>query len=721
MPRSKSAEKGSRGCRARRAWHERIMASLSLKHIYKVYDGTTKAVNDFNMEIQDKEFIVFVGPSGCGKSTTLRMIAGLEDISAGELRIDGVIVNDMEPKDRNIAMVFQNYALYPHMTVYENLAFSLKTAHMPKEQIHEKVTEAARILGITEYLGRKPKALSGGQRQRVALGRAIVRHPKVFLLDEPLSNLDAKLRAAMRAEITRLYERLGTTFIYVTHDQVEAMTMGSRIVVMRGGYVQQIDTPKNLYNHPANLFVAGFIGTPRMNFWDATMEKEGGTVRIRLKNGAELTVAYTAIDRIQTRYMDGTHPVIIGVRPDDVRLWDDSLDPAVWARLTVTVSVVEAPGGETLIYGVLGAKSVNDHPIGDMVEATERTESGRSAKSSATEVADDTVIAKADADCTVARGDTVEVAVNLGRLHVFDRNSEQNICPRVPQENICRCTVEGNTLSFAGQRFSLPPALTDRTADEAELTLPCTAILPGTGSGHARVEEIEDCTDSTVQGRSDNAGVGNTPTGTTAPSARTLYRLTVGDTTLFALENAPPRLVVGESVPFDIDFSRITVEACGIFPLPEENQLNGCFVKEKVLDSGDGEKTVGRARSKRRKRGYRFYLDVSDQPITAEDELCQKLFSCKGTAIFHTPLSYRFSSASVTVAPRGRASGEGRSCLSGKVTDILDYGRTVYARIAVGGQRLIAPYRGAKGDAVSLTIDQNRLTVVDREADIIIV
>ena len=239
------------------------MASLSLKHIYKVYDGTTKAVSDFNMEIRDKEFIVFVGPSGCGKSTTLRMIAGLEDISAGELRIDGVIVNDVEPGDRNIAMVFQNYALYPHMTVYENMAFALKTAKVPKEIIREKVTEAARILGITEYLERKPRALSGGQRQRVALGRAIVRSPKVFLLDEPLSNLDAKLRGVMRAEITRLHERLGTTFIYVTHDQVEAMTMGSRIVVMKGGFVQQIDSPKNLYNHPANLFVAGCFPSMR--------------------------------------------------------------------------------------------------------------------------------------------------------------------------------------------------------------------------------------------------------------------------------------------------------------------------------------------------------------------------------------------------------------------------------------------------------------------------
>ena len=242
------------------------MASLSLKHISKVYPNGAKAVNDFNMEIDDKEFIVFVGPSGCGKSTTLRMIAGLEDITAGELRIGDRVVNDMEPKDRDIAMVFQNYALYPHMTVYDNIAFGLMMQKVPKDVIHERVLRAAEILGITEYLGRKPKEMSGGQRQRVSLGRAIVREPKVMLLDEPLSNLDAKLRTQMRTEISKLHKQLNTTFIYVTHDQVEAMTMGTRIVVMKNGFVQQIDTPKNLYKYPANKFVAGFIHTQPLYF-----------------------------------------------------------------------------------------------------------------------------------------------------------------------------------------------------------------------------------------------------------------------------------------------------------------------------------------------------------------------------------------------------------------------------------------------------------------------
>ncbi len=668
------------------------MASLSLKHIYKVYDGTTKAVNDFNMEIRDKEFIVFVGPSGCGKSTTLRMIAGLEDISAGELRIDDVIVNDVEPKDRNIAMVFQNYALYPHMTVYENMAFSLKTARMPRDQIHEKVTEAARILGITEYLGRKPKALSGGQRQRVALGRAIVRSPKVFLLDEPLSNLDAKLRAAMRAEITRLYERLGTTFIYVTHDQVEAMTMGTRIVVMRGGYVQQIDTPKNLYNHPANLFVAGFIGTPRMNFWNATLLRENDTVHIRLESGAGMKVAYEAVNRIQSRYLDGTHPVILGVRPDDVRPWEDSLSPALWARLSITVTVVEALGGETLIYGVLGDAADNDRPLGDIADTTESTDASAPADTSSPAEGNDTVILRAGPEFEVHRGDHMDVAVNLHKLHVFDRESEVSIKPRVPQANICLATLEQETLSFADQRLALPPAIQGHAAKDAELVLPVEAVLLGTGSGRARVEEAE------VIPAGDNTG------------ERTLYRLSVGprNITLFALEESEPRYSVGNTLPFDLDFSRITVESCGIKPLPAENQLNGQFIKEKEnADSATG----------RSKKVYRFYLDVSDQPIAADSELCQKLFSCKGTRIFHTPLAYRFGAASVTVTPRGKQ----KNTLSGKVTEILDYGRTVYARIAVGAQKLIAPYTGSPGDAVSLSIDQSRLTVVDREADIIIV
>ena len=251
------------------------MASVKLEHVKKIYDNSVVAVHDFNLEIKDKEFVVFVGPSGCGKSTTLRMVAGLEDISEGTLTIGDRVVNDVEPKDRDIAMVFQNYALYPHLTVYENIAFSLRIRKMDNEEIHRRVCEAADILGITQYLARKPKALSGGQRQRVAIGRAIVRNPAVFLMDEPLSNLDAKLRNQMRAEIILLRKRLDTTFIYVTHDQTEAMTLGDRIVIMKDGFIQQVGTPQQVFDEPHNLFVAGFIGSPQMNFMNAKLTKNG--------------------------------------------------------------------------------------------------------------------------------------------------------------------------------------------------------------------------------------------------------------------------------------------------------------------------------------------------------------------------------------------------------------------------------------------------------------
>ena len=290
------------------------MASVSLKHIFKRYPGGVTAVSDFCLEIKDKEFIILVGPSGCGKSTTLRMISGLEEITEGELYIGERLVNDVAPKDRDIAMVFQNYALYPHMSVFENMAFGLKLRKTPKEEIKRRVEEAGRILDISHLLDRKPKALSGGQRQRVALGRAIVREPKVFLLDEPLSNLDAKLRAAMRTEITKLHKKLGTTFIYVTHDQVEAMTMASRIVVMKDGLIQQVDTPQNLYDMPCNIFVAGFIGTPQMNFINAEVVKEGEDLFVKFENCKFKLPSEKASSAELQEYVG--KEVVLGVRPE---------------------------------------------------------------------------------------------------------------------------------------------------------------------------------------------------------------------------------------------------------------------------------------------------------------------------------------------------------------------------------------------------------------------
>ena len=314
----------------------------------QITDKGVVAVQEFNLDIADKEFIVLVGPSGCGKSTTLRMVAGLEEISEGELYIDGKLMNDVAPKDRDIAMVFQNYALYPHMTVYDNMAFSLKLKKTPKAEIDRKVREAAEILDITQYLNRKPKALSGGQRQRVAIGRAIVRNPKVFLMDEPLSNLDAKLRNQMRAEIIKLREKIDTTFIYVTHDQVEAMTLGDRIVIMRDGFIQQIGTPQEVFNHPANLFVAGFIGTPQMNFFDATLAKKGdkyvATVQGKdFELPADKQEALKKMDKIPT-------DIIAGVRPVHVHLSDDGID--------ATVDVSELMGSELHLHVNSNGKDV---------------------------------------------------------------------------------------------------------------------------------------------------------------------------------------------------------------------------------------------------------------------------------------------------------------------------------------------------------------------------
>ena len=325
------------------------MSSLNLKGITKKYAGGVTAVSDFNLDIADKEFIVLVGPSGCGKSTTLRMIAGLEDISEGELYIDDKIVNEVAPKDRDIAMVFQNYALYPHMSVYDNMAFGLKLKKMPKDEIKKRVEEAARILDIAHLLDRKPKALSGGQRQRVALGRAIVREPKVFLMDEPLSNLDAKLRGQMRAEISKLHKRLATTFIYVTHDQIEAMTMGSRIVVMKDGFIQQIDSPQALYDHPVNMFVAGFIGSPPMNFLEAEIIKDGA-FGYSIKVGEDvLEIPEEQIKKFNAEEYVGKK-VMFGIRPEDIYDLENDIDVTPNCKLHAHVEIAELMGAETHLH-----------------------------------------------------------------------------------------------------------------------------------------------------------------------------------------------------------------------------------------------------------------------------------------------------------------------------------------------------------------------------------
>ena len=376
------------------------MASLSLKHIYKKYPGGVTAVSDFNLEIKDKEFLVFVGPSGCGKSTTLRMIAGLEEITEGELFIGDTLVNDIVPKDRDIAMVFQNYALYPHMTVYENMAFGLKLRKTPKEEIKRRVEEAAKILDISHLLDRKPKALSGGQKQRVALGRAIVRQPKVFLLDEPLSNLDAKLRASMRTELTKLHKNLGTTFIYVTHDQVEAMTMATRIVVMKDGLIQQVDTPQNLYDFPCNMFVAGFIGTPQMNFITAKLVMKQNDLYLEFGSNSVKIPADKANNPALKEYID--QEVVMGVRPECVMEDEAHLAQLPDSTISAGVEVTELMGSEIYLYLSF--------------DGQEDATNGKN------------IIARVSARSTARAGDEIKVAFDTSRMHIFDKDTERCIC-----------------------------------------------------------------------------------------------------------------------------------------------------------------------------------------------------------------------------------------------------------------------------------------------------
>ena len=368
------------------------MASLSLKNVGKTYPNGFVAVKNFNLDIADKEFIIFVGPSGCGKSTTLRMIAGLEEITSGELWIGNTMVNDVEPKDRDIAMVFQSYALYPHMSVYDNMAFGLKLRKTPKDKVDKLVHEAAKILDIEHLLDRKPKALSGGQRQRVAMGRAIVRNPKVFMMDEPLSNLDAKLRVQMRIEISKLHQRLESTIIYVTHDQTEALTLGTRIVVMKDGVMQQVATPIDLYTKPCNLFVAGFIGSPQMNFIDCKVVRDEEGIKLAFGSYAVKLPESKAEKLVEGGYID--KEVIMGIRPEDIKDEEIFINAGSSNVLDATVRVYEMLGAEVFLYF-----SVEGHDI--TVRVNPRT--------------------------TARPGDTIKIALDTSKIHIFDKDTETTI------------------------------------------------------------------------------------------------------------------------------------------------------------------------------------------------------------------------------------------------------------------------------------------------------
>lgn len=505
------------------------MAKLSLRHMYKVYPNGVKAVNDFNMEINDDEFIVFVGPSGCGKSTTLRMIAGLEEISAGELYIDDELVNNVEPKDRDISMVFQNYALYPHMSVYDNMAFGLRLRHVPQEEIHKKVLWAANALKITEYLNRKPKALSGGQRQRVALGRAILRNPKVFLLDEPLSNLDAKLRTEMRAEIAKLHNQLKTTFIYVTHDQVEAMTLGSRVVVMKLGYIQQIDTPINLYNYPENKFVAGFIGTPQMSFFDVTLNRKKDDVAIKFaKTGDEIHAKLDDVIRVDQSYFYKEKPVILGIRCEDV-----SIDPEVVkksdAKIKIKISHFEELGNETLVYGDV---NVNNKDFSD----------------NSTSI----IVKNYKTGLGLKPGDVVEAAINVKKAHFFDAKTEKTICSRIPTTNTFDCSIKNRTLEVLGSKIKLPDAFEIDNLENGEIYVPVEAI-GFDGDIEAKVTRVEEVGEHKV------------------------FTLNIGERSFFVVD---ANLKLNQKVKISINLEKITIAKDGeilVKPLHSYSKVVGSF------------------------------------------------------------------------------------------------------------------------------------------------
>ncbi len=638
------------------------MASLSLKHIYKVYPNGTKAVNDFNMEIEDKEFIVFVGPSGCGKSTTLRMIAGLEDISAGELMIGDTVVNDVEPKDRDIAMVFQNYALYPHMTVYQNIAFGLTLRKLPKEEIHRRVTEAAEILGITEYLGKKPKEMSGGQRQRVSLGRAIVREPKVMLLDEPLSNLDAKLRTQMRSEIAKLHAKLNTTFIYVTHDQVEAMTMGTRIVVMKNGFVQQIDTPKNLYNYPGNKFVAGFIGTPQMNFFEGSLLKRGEEVDISFDySEAKVTVPYSMMYKTRPAYLDGKSKVYIGLRPEAVSVNPEKIKTSK-AVIKVKVSHKEELGNQTLIYGDINMD-------GDGYTETSTR-----------------IIIEADAEIEFNSGDVIDVALDLTKVHLFDKETELSVLPRIPEYNYVKCEVKADKLSFLGVQLGLPEAI--KCPDgEYELLIPTDAVSVG---GDIKVKV----------------------TGCEKISGKNLVSFELGDRIAYGVLDEE---VKNGTIGIDVDLKKISIVgengAAVVEAMPEKIDFEGKLLKEKVAEEIE---VNGKTK---KKKVIKFFLQVGDAKFGCPDDIFRKLVAAIGVRkVFGEELLFECGPYDLKLVYNDSENG-----ISADVVEIADYGKEKFAVCETGGRKIYVGAENINTGSVRLVPEIDKLSIIQKDKSIRII
>ena len=640
------------------------MAKLSLQHIYKIYDNGTKAVNDFNLEIGDDEFVVFVGPSGCGKSTTLRMIAGLEDITAGDFYIDGQLANQLEPKDRDMAMVFQNYALYPHMTVYENMAFGLKIRHIPKEEIDRRVNEAAAILDIKDQLTKKPKAMSGGQRQRVALGRAIVRKPKVFLLDEPLSNLDAKLRSSMRSEIIRLHNVLKTTFIYVTHDQVEAMTMGSKIVVMRDGVIQQVDSPMNLYDYPSNIFVAGFIGTPQMNFLEAELSFDKKQDVVLTIGEQSIVCPKENLSKLDLLNVYLNKKVKVGIRPEHLLLTKEEDN-----SLPATINIVEALGNDCNLIA--------------------ETKDGFK------------LVIKTLRDDSLRVGDSIRVKFDFNKIHLFDKESEETLLPRIPTHKTFSAEIKNDDLLLLGYKIHLGEALKEQIKDNQKLFI--------TISNDA-FKEGKDFVLPVVNKEQING--------------KWLNTLDFKGEKLFILTD---EYFYGDKYEFSLKQEELTIYNSSfdelLKPVPRGNIIDGklipvkrkmMFAKRTMVSESDYDRMVeesnikGEKISKKSFKNVRvFNYSLLNETFVPGDGDIIRIYSLLGKK-FHLH-DVRFS-----VAPNEISISD--SGVAGHIRRILDYGDSKYYVVDVDGQELIVldqDNNKAVDDLVNLHINDEKIGVYD--------
>jgi multiple sugar transport system ATP-binding protein len=627
------------------------MATIKLNHIYKVYDGGVKAVNDFTIDIADKEFVVFVGPSGCGKSTTLRMIAGLEEISSGELFINNKYCNDLEPKDRNISMVFQSYALFPNMTVAQNISFGLRMHHEDRDVIKAKVNEVAKILGLETYLNRKPKELSGGQRQRVALGRAIVRNPSVFLFDEPLSNLDAKLRTKMRTEIKRLHRQLQTTFVYVTHDQTEAMTMADRIVCMKDGFVKQIDTPQNLYLYPNNLFVAAFIGTPQMNLSSAIVhhrEKGFDIDSIFGRFELPLEVSYK-VDRISLKENGES---VLGCRAEDVTLEKYASLVKHPFRVEGYISNIEELGGQVLIYANTKKEEID-------------LENSPSA-----------FIASVPDHCHLAYGDKASFIINLDRVHLFDKMSEEAIVKRVPRYNVIPARIKQDKISIFNQRLELPKFLLHSLESENEIIL----AVP---------------TDSLDLNKSDFKGQ---IVSEEKINNQYLYRLDVQGETLHLLGSHKYKLK--STVSFGFDFKKV------VFYNSDMKVLAPAFDDSHRVDV-TFEKRITR---ERHRRIAHHYLNFGNVKVRSPHQVSEALYAC-GRNVFKTKLQASLDLDSLHEDKNGHLV---------PVIETIKFEDDHYAIVKINGEKCYIKVHEPNLSSVRISFDFDRVHIYKKELDILV-